>query len=230
MHFQNRTDAGVLLAEKFKTISLDKKNTVVIAIPNGGVPIAHEIATTFNLPMDIILVQKIGAPSYPELAIGSVSEDDEEFYNRELISELGYKHSDIDPIKEQLLNKLQTLGSVLRKGHHPLLLSYKDIILVDDGIDTGSTIESALLVLRKRSVRKIIIATPVASGDALEKIEKKVDKIVVLMTPNPIYSVGEWYEDFIPIEQEEVIKILCEHYPPKNKRNVNKDQNQSDIT
>lgn len=231
MQFHNRTHAGKLLAQKLANISLDKQNTIVIALPRGGVPIAHEIAKTLKLPLDIILVKKIGAPSYPELAIGSVSEDDEEFYNHELLEELGYKHSDIDPIKERALIKLQEIATTLRQGHSPLPLTNKDIIVVDDGIATGATIEVVINVLKKRKVRKIIIAVPVAAADVMVKLIKEVDKIVVLMTPNPIYSVGEWYENFIQVETDEVIKILNEYSPVKNKIKLSQDvdHNHSDI-
>ncbi|MDD4974350.1 MAG: phosphoribosyltransferase family protein [Bacteriovorax sp.] len=232
MQFLNRTHAGKLLAHKFADIPLDKKNTIVIALPRGGVPVAHEIAKALQLPLDIILVKKIGAPSYPELAIGSVSEEDEEFYNNDLIVELGYKHSDIDPIKERALIKLQEIAIALRQGHAPMPLSNKNIIVVDDGIATGATMESVIKVLKKRNVKKIIIATPVASAEALLNLEKIVDQVVVIMTPNPIYSVGEWYEDFIQIETEEVIKILSEYYLGKNKKysKSHQDFNRSDIT
>jgi predicted phosphoribosyltransferase len=205
------------LADKFADISLDKKNTIVIALPRGGVPVANEIAKRLRLPLDILLVKKMGAPSYPELAIGSVSEDNEEFYNQELLSELGLKHSDIDSVKERTVNKLQEIGTLLRQGRTSLPLKNKDIILVDDGIATGASIDSAILVLKKREVRKIIIAVPVISADLIVKLTKEVDKIVALATPNPIYSVGEWYENFIQIENDEVIKILSEYAPSKKR-------------
>jgi putative phosphoribosyl transferase len=182
--------------------------------------------------LDIILVKKIGAPNYPELAIGSVSEEDEEFYNNGLLAELGYKHSDLDSIKERALIKLQEIAMALRQGHAPLPLFNKDIILVDDGIDTGATIEAVIKVLKKRNVKKIIVATPVASAETLLKLEKEVDQVVVVMTPDPIYSIGEWYENFIQIETEEVIKILSEYYQAKNKKlsKFHQDHNHSDIS
>lgn len=215
MQFQNRKHAGILLAQKMSSISYDKNNTIVLALPRGGVPIAHEIAKALKLPMDIILVKKIGAPSYPELAIGAVSEDNEIFYNRELLSELGYKHSDIDPIKERALIKLQEIAGALRMGNAPLTLANKDVIVVDDGIATGATIEVVIQVLKKRKARKIIIAVPVASAETLLKLEKEVDKIVVVMTPNPLYSIGEWYENFIQVETDEALKILSQYFKKK---------------
>lgn len=222
MHFNDRKHAGQLLAEKVAKLSLDKQNTIVIALPRGGVPVADEIAKKLQLPLDLILVKKIGAPSYPELAIGSVSENNEEFYNNNLIEELGYKHSDIDPIKERALIKLQEIGNFLRQGQKPLILTNKDIIVVDDGIDTGTTMESVVKFLKMRKVRKIIIATPVTSADTMLKLEKEVNAIVVVLSPNPIYSIGEWYENFIQVETEEVVNIMHRHASLQNKKNLQK--------
>jgi len=217
MQFQNRKHAGELLAEKLAHNFWDRKNTIVIALPRGGVPVAHEIAKKLQLPLDIVLVKKMGAPSYPELAIGSVSEEGEEYYNNNLLKELGYKYSDFDSIKEQAIIRLQEIGKALRQGRSPLLLANKNIIVVDDGIATGSTMESVIWVLKERKVKNIFIATPVASAESVLKLEKKVKRIFVLTTPDPIYSVGEWYENFIHVETDEVIKILNQYSPTKVK-------------
>jgi putative phosphoribosyl transferase len=217
MQFKNRTHAGKLLAQKLSKLTLDKKNTVVIALPRGGVPVAHEIAKHLQLPLDILLVKKLGAPSYPELAIGAVSENNEEVYNYELLAELGYKHSEIDPIKERALIKLQEIALKLRGENSPLVLTRKDVILVDDGIASGATIESVILILKKRNVRKIIIAVPVASADVVLRIQNNVDKLVILYAPDPIYTIGEWYENYIQIDTEEAVKILARYFSSKNK-------------
>jgi putative phosphoribosyl transferase len=189
---------------------------VVIALPRGGVPIAHEIAKELQLPMDIILVKKLGAPSYPELAVGSVSEEAEEFYNNNLLMELGYKHSDFDSVKERALIKLQEIGNTLRQGRLPLSLKSKNIILVDDGIASGSTMESAVQILKQRKVNNIFIAAPVASAESVLRLEKQVNRVFVLFTPDPIYSIGEWYENFLQVETDDVVKILSKHYTKRS--------------
>ncbi|MFA6237902.1 MAG: phosphoribosyltransferase family protein [Bacteriovorax sp.] len=210
MVFVNRKQAGMLLAEKLSAIALDRKNTVVIAVPRGGVPLGYEIAKSLSIPLDIILVKKIGAPHYPELAVGSVSEDNEIFYNHELLDELGLSAKSVESIKILAVKKLQEIGAELREGNPPLPLTGKDIILVDDGIATGATIEVVLQVLKKRKVRSITIATPVASAETVEKLYKQVDRVVVLSTPHPLYSVGEWYLDFTQVETDEAIELLKE--------------------
>ncbi len=208
MKFQNRSQAGILLAHKLSAVTLDNTNTIVIALPRGGVPLANEIAKKLKLPLDILLVKKIGLPTYPELAVGFVSEENEQFYNLALLNELGVKPSDLDAVIESALIKMQEVGSVLRKGKSAKKLLHKDIILVDDGIASGSTILSAIKVLKKRMVNSIIIASPVIEADTLPLLNAEVDQIIVLRTPNPIYTVGEWYEDFLPVETKEVASIL----------------------
>ena len=218
MLFVNRKHAGILLANKLATMPFAKKDTVVVAIPRGGVPLAYEIAKRLNLPLDIILVKKIGAPHYPELAVGAVSEDDEVFYNHQLLAELGLSSKSVEHIKDLALIKLQEIKTALRAGINSLQLEGKNIILVDDGIATGATMESVVQVLRKRTVRNITIATPVASADAVEKLYKQVDHVVVLSTPHPLYSIGEWYGNFTQVETDEVIHLLKEHYVQQNRK------------
>ena len=212
MKFHNRSHAGVLLAQKMSNFLFDKKNTLVLAIGRGGVPVAFEIAQKFHLPLDVILVKKIGSPLYPELAIGTISEGNEVFYNDVLLEELGLKINSIKPITEQVFYELKKMGKNLRQNHEPLVLTHKDIVLVDDGINTGSTIHSVLQVLNERKVNKIFIVVPVASAEALLVLEKKVDSIVVLKSPNPVYSIAEWYKDFKQVEVSDVVKILNNYY------------------
>jgi predicted phosphoribosyltransferase len=214
MQFQNRTQAGKLLAHKILQIFpnyFDKTNTIVVALPKGGVPVAHEIAKELKLPLDILLIKKLGAPTYPELAIGAVSENDEVYYNHHLMKDLDCNPLMLENLKDQALHKLHEIGSILRLSHNPLSLAHKNIIIVDDGIDTGATMEAVIRVLKKRNVNKMFIATPVASADTLLKFDKVVEDIIVLWTPHPIYSVGEWYDDFIQVENEEISKILSQY-------------------
>ena len=134
MLFHNRRNAGTLLANKISQILLDKKNTIVIALPRGGVPVAFEVAKKLQVPLDVILVKKIGAPSFPELSVGAVSENNEVFYNEDLIERLGYEVSDMKPFKDHAVAELQKTKLSLRREFPLLSLEGKDIILVDDGI------------------------------------------------------------------------------------------------
>lgn len=212
MRFLNRKHAGILLAKKLAAMPFEKNNTIVIAIPRGGVPLGHEIAKRLDLPLDIILVKKIGSPSYPELAVGFVSENNEIFYNHQLLNELGLNSKDVDHIKDLALIKLQEISFALRAKNQPLNLKGKNIILVDDGIASGATMEAVIQVLKKRMVKNITIASPVASADAALKLHKETNHVVVLNTPHPLYSVGEWYDDFTQVETEQAIKLLKINY------------------
>ena len=210
MLFHNRRNAGTLLANKISQILLDKKNTIVIALPRGGVPVAFEVAKKLQVPLDVILVKKIGAPSFPELSVGAVSENNEVFYNEDLIERLGYEVSDMKPFKDHAVAELQKTKLSLRREFPLLSLEGKDIILVDDGIVTGVTMEVVIQLLRQKKVRKIIVASPISSQVALTKLGSHVDMVEVIMVLPTVTSVGEWYEDFTQVETEDVIDILSE--------------------
>lgn len=221
MKFHNRSHAGFLLADKMTSDCIDKDNTVVIAVTRGGIPVAFEVAKRFHLPLDIILIKKIGAPTYPELEIGTINEYDEVFYNETLIDELGIDINSIKNIKDKILYDLIKNGKSLRGNHPPLSLFNKNIILVDDGINTGATVESALLSLKKRGINKIIIVSPVASAETMLLLKKKVNSLIVLKSPNHVYSISEWYEDFKPVETAEVVRILNNYFINADKNEEN---------
>jgi putative phosphoribosyl transferase len=208
MYFKNRTDAGKLLYEKLSTISLDKKNTIIIALPKGGVPVAFEVARRFELPLEIVLVRKIGLPSAPELAIGAVSEDDEVYYNSELMQYFNYKIEDLVSARLEATQELLKLGKELGGGLRSLLLEGKTVILIDDGIATGSTMEVVIQLMKKKKVKKIFIAAPVVSPDVVRKFSDHTYKVVSVIAPQFLTSVGEWYEEYNQVESSEVIQIL----------------------
>jgi putative phosphoribosyl transferase len=208
MRFTNRSEAGRLLANKLLRVDLDYQNTIVIALPKGGVPVGYEIARTLDLPLDVILVKKIAAPYNPELAVGAVSEDGEVFYNSDLLKYLGYSAEEVEPFKKLALLALKKNSINLRQGRIPLDLEHKEVILVDDGIATGASIEVVIQLLRKKNVGKIFLVVPVSSPEAVMKLEKMVDQIVTIITPPVLRSVGEWYQDFTQVETSEVVEIL----------------------
>jgi len=210
MRFTDRTEAGTLLAKKISTMDIDVKNTVVIALPRGGVPVAYEIAKKLDLPLDIILIKKIGAPFNPELAVGAVTEDDEVLYNFDLLNYLGTNAEDLVPYKEHALDTLKDTQATLRHGRSSLSLTNKNIILVDDGIATGATMEAAIEFLRRRKVRNILVACPVASTEAAKKIIKLVDGVSFVLTPPHLSSISQWYVDFSQVETAKVATMLDE--------------------
>lgn len=199
--------AGEKLAEALK--EYQNKGAVVLAIPRGGVATGHGLARVLNLPLDVIVTRKIGAPDNPELAIGAVGETKGSLWlNKKLASQLGVSE---DYIKsETRIQKLEIKRRerVYRKGREPLDLKNKTVILVDDGIATGATMIAAIREIRNMGTDKVVVATPVAPPETVEELKKEADEVICLQTPRLFFAVGQWYENFKQYSDEEVIKLL----------------------
>lgn len=203
---KNRMEAAILLSEKLKKYK--NSNSVVLAVPRGGVPLGYEIAKNLQLPLDIVLSKKIGHPSNKEFAIGAVSMD----------STVIDEHLDVS--KEYVENEIVRLRSVLREKYkryrgdrEPLVIKHKNVILVDDGIATGNTLLASIAMLRKQHPARIIVAVPVLPYDTIPLFEKNTDELVYLIASKHFRGVGGFYEDFQQVEDEEVIQILGTTYP-----------------
>ncbi len=204
--FRDRVSAGVLLAEKLFKYK-GKKDIVVLGIPRGGVVVAKAISDELKVPLGVVVTKKIGAPYQEELAIGAVGPESSLVLDIGLIRDLGVGE---DYIKSKTREKSEEIAERLRKfgKTEKSELSGKTIILVDDGIATGATVEVALLYLRKKKVSKIVLAVPVAPKEALTRFEKMVDEFIVLQTQSFFRAVGQFYRDFPQVTDEEVMKIL----------------------
>lgn len=208
MLFKDRQEAGKKLAQALSGSIYESKNTVILALPRGGVVVGAEIAKAFELPLDIVVSRKIGAPGNPEFAIGAVSEKSEPILDIRTVREYGISKEYIS--KEAILARLEIKrrNTLYRQGRKPLNLKNKIVILTDDGIATGATMESAVLEIREQNPKEIILAIPVAPPDAIEKFKDKVNKIICLSTPSPFFAVGNFYENFEQVSDEEVIELL----------------------
>src|SRR5665647_3307816 len=206
--FGDRVDAGKRLASALKNFS--GKKGIVLAIPRGGVVVGFEIAKALNLPLDVIIPRKIGAPDNPELAIGAVAEDGTEILDSNLIKYLGVSR---EYIKEEIERRLK----LYRQDTSYPDLKGLDVIVVDDGIATGSTMKAALASVKNRGAASITVAVPVGPPSTIEELEKMADRVVCLYTPEFFQAIGEFYKDFSQTSDEEVIGLLLE-----NKRNINK--------
>ena len=202
--FTDRKEAGILLAKQLVVYKNDK-NAIVVAIPRGGIIPANEISKALNLPLEIVLVKKIGAPGNKEFAIGAVSLED--FI---LTSKL---HSD----KQYLESEIQRLRKIIREqqtyflgNRKPIELEGKKVIIVDDGIATGTTLELVIAIVKRKKADQIIVAVPVAAADALARIKHKVTKVICLETPFYFQAVGQHYSTFEQVENETVKEILEE--------------------
>lgn len=205
--FKNRSDAGQQLAQTLLHYK-NKKDTLILALPRGGVPIAFEIATVLQAPMTVFLVRKLGVPGHEEVAIGAIAEGEVRILNQDLVQQLSISESDIQYRVNQEQQELNRRLRYYRQSKPLPKLDNDTVILVDDGIATGATCKAAIHALKLLHPKKIIVATPVASKDSLEEISPLVDDVVCLATPEPFYSVGQWYQHFAQTNDHEVIRLL----------------------
>jgi predicted phosphoribosyltransferase len=196
MYFKNRNEAGELLARKIQAIHSIVKDAIVFSFSDSAALVANEISNKLNLQSERFVFRKITAPLNPELTIGIVSEDGDVVYNKHLLDTLGYCPLDIEPLKTEALNII--LETMERRNLQRASLSIidKNVILVDDGIVTGATIESVVLLLRRKGVRNLIIATPMASVEAVMRLENIVEEFIALHVLHVIGHPWQYFAEF----------------------------------
>lgn len=197
--FKNRQAAGRLLANHLKKYK-GQPNTLVLGIPRGGVVVGYEVAKKLKLPLDILITRKIGHPNQPELAIGAVDADGQIVWDVEV--------KEVEGLIEEEVWEIKRREQVYRQDRKPIDLSGKTAILVDDGIATGSTISAAINYLKKHQAKKIILAVPVVSREAEDRLSNLVDEAIILETPDYFQAVGQFYDQFEPVEDSEVVELL----------------------
>lgn len=206
MTFRNRQDAGKRLAEKL--MKFKGENPIILAIPRGGVVVAREIAIALGVELNLIIPRKIGAPHNPELAIGAVTEDGSAILDQDLISYLNVSEKYIESEQQRQIAEIKRRIEKYRIKETEL--KGRVVILVDDGIATGSTMLAAIKSVKNQKAERIIVAVPVAPPDTIEKMEKEVDEIICLYTPPYFNAVGAFYQHFDQTTDEEVIGIIKE--------------------
>ncbi len=211
--FKNREEAGQRLADELNEYA-HQEGGIVLAVPRGGVVIGAEVARRLGLPLDIIIPRKIGAPDQPELAIGAVVIADSEpivLLDELSIRQLMVPHRYIEEETQRQIEEIHRRAHLYREGRPPLPLRGKTAILVDDGIATGYTLRAAVKAVRKQQPSLIIVAVPVAPPDSVARLKAEADRVIALLQPEYLLSVGSWYEDFRQVEDEEVIRLLREN-------------------
>ncbi|OHE57697.1 MAG: phosphoribosyltransferase [Thermodesulfovibrio sp. RBG_19FT_COMBO_42_12] len=205
--FKDRGDAGVQLVHRLKEYK-DRKGVLVLALPRGGVATGYEIAHYLNVPLDIIIVRKIGFPGQPEFGIGAVSETGTVVLNEITISAYGvtkdYIENEISGQKEEISRRVK----LYRKGKKLPDLKGKIVILVDDGVATGATMKAAIVTLKEEKLDKLIVALPVGHPDVADEIEQMADEFICIETPLDFMAVGAYYHDFTQVSDAEVIELL----------------------
>ncbi|GAB3468180.1 phosphoribosyltransferase [Actinophytocola sediminis] len=207
MRFRDRRAAGARLAADLT--ELCAADPIVLGLPRGGVPVAAEIAAVLGLPLDIVLVRKIGAPARPELAVGAVGEDGVTVRNDAVLAELGLTWADLAPQVAHERAEIQRRATALRPGGPRPSLRARTVVLVDDGIATGATVVAAVRVLRRLGAARIVLAVPVAPADSLPRLREIADDLVCALAPTRFLAVGQWYEDFAQVPDRQVRALLA---------------------
>jgi len=207
MIFQDRKQAGQKLAEELKEFK-DQKETIILALPRGGVVVAFEIAKELNLPLDLVVPRKIGAPNNEEYAIGAITESGEGIFNQEAIDSLNIPKEYLDKKVAEEKKEAQRRLTAYRQDRPLLNLENKTVIIVDDGIATGLTVRAAIKSVKEKNAKKVIVAVPVSAQDSLKIIKKEADQIICLDAPLFFGAVGAFYDDFGQTTDEEVIELM----------------------
>lgn len=205
--FRDRTEAGRLLAAQLADYA-NCPDVLVLGLPRGGVPVAYEVARALNVPLDICLVRKLGVPTNRELAMGAIGMGGVITINHEVVRLLGISQPSIERVAAQEQQELERRDRLYR-GNRPFPdVQNRTVILVDDGIATGSTVRAAIATLRQHQPRSIVVAVPVAPLSTRQELETEVDDVVCLKTPEFLQAISLWYEEFRQTTDEEVRRLL----------------------
>lgn len=207
--FNNRKEAGQQLATALQNHK-EQPNTIILTLPRGGVAVAHEVALALHLPMTVFLVRKIGVPSDPKLCVGAIGEKNICLTNNLLITQLKINDAQLQEVLNKEKEEITRQMKLYRKGNELPEITHKTIILIDDGIATGSTMKAAINTLSQLKPNRIVLATPVASKISLKELSPLVDEYVFLINPEPFYTVSRWYQHFDQVTDKKVIKLLDE--------------------
>jgi len=219
--FKNRKEAGKILAEKLREYA-GRSDVLVLGLPRGGVPVAYEVARALNAPLDVLIVRKLGVPGQEELGFGAIAADGEIVLNENLVRALHITPEMVRRIVDRETEELNRRDVLYRGGRPFPRVEDKLVIVVDDGLATGSTMRAAIEMLRTKRAGQIVVAVPVGSRDTCEKLDGADALCICATTPEPFYGVGMWYEDFSQTQDDEVRRLLYEAgtFSDRGKRSV----------
>ena len=204
--FRDRVDAGRRLAEQLQFLRGERP--VVLALPRGGVPVGAEVARSLDAPLDVIVVRKLGVPFQPELGFGAVGEGGIRLLDRDLIGRARLSARDVAAVEDKERRELDRRVRLYRGERPPIDVAGRTVVIVDDGLATGSTARVAVRVARAMGALRVVLAVPVAPPEAVPELEAEADRFVTVVTPSPFVGVGRWYEDFQQTSDDEVAVLL----------------------
>jgi len=207
MLFPDRADAGRQLAAKLAAYA-DRSDVLVLALPRGGVPVAFEVARALHAPLDVFLVRKLGVPGHRELAMGAIASGGVRVLNDEAVRALGIPEESINAVAAEEERELKRRERFYRGDRPGPAVRGRTVILIDDGLATGTTMRAAVAALRQQGPARIVVAVPVGARETCAELQAEADEIICARTPEPFCAVGYWYEDFSQTTDEQVRDLL----------------------
>jgi len=205
--FRDRRDAGRKLAQRFDSY-IGKPDVLVLALPRGGVPVAYEVALHLGAPLDVLVVRKLGVPGHSELAMGAIASGEIQVVDQRIVNALGISREAFEAVERAERAELERRERAFRAGRPPLDVTGKTVVIVDDGLATGASMAAAIDAIRTRDPRRVVAAVPVAPPETCDALDERADEMICLTTPDRMYAVGAWYEDFTQTTDAEVRELL----------------------
>jgi putative phosphoribosyl transferase len=207
MLFRDRREAGRFLARRL-TAYADRPDVLVLALPRGGVPVGYEVARALRAPLDVFLVRKLGLPGHEELAMGAIASGGVRVLNEDVVRALGIPEDVIATVAAEEQEELERRERSYRGNRPAPAVRGKTVILIDDGLATGSTMRAAVAALRRQGPARIVVAVPVGAPETCAEFQEEADEAICAQTPEPFHAVGLWYRDFSQTTDEEVRELL----------------------
>lgn len=209
--FPDRHAAGIALGEQLQQFA-GRNDVIVLALPRGGVPVGYEVARAIRAPLDVFVVRKLGLPGHPELAMGAIASGDVCVFNDDVLSWYPVPREMVEAVTQNERRELERRERAYRDGRPLAPLEGRVVILVDDGLATGSTMRAAVLAVRRLNPARVVVAVPVGARDTCDTLRTIADEVICASTPEPFQAVGLWYADFSQTTDEEVRQLLAGHH------------------
>jgi len=206
--FRDRTDAGRQLGARLAEYA-GRPNVIVLGLPRGGVPVAAAVGKVLEVPYDVLMVRKLGVPGHEELAMGAIAEGGISVLNLELIRSLSISNALVEQVSDREQTELARRARIFRGERLPPRVTGQTVILIDDGLATGASMEAAILALRNQEAARIVVAVPVGARETCARLSRVADEVVSVEMPEPFYAVGAWYDDFSQMTDDEVATHLA---------------------